>query len=392
MDDACATGAGASSATFRIERGPKIYDPVADTLTMWTATGAPTIQVPTGRKSIVLFRDRIVIAKENIWDMSGAGNPLDWDFSGTDVNSAVEGTNSDAGLIGEPIQSMQSFSDDYLIFGCRNSTWILRGDPFFGGKLDAISRTVGATDVDGITMTNEGLALQITHDGIFGLAPGSDRFPEPLSDQIPTRLKKVLSDATYVAMCFDSNDNGAYIFTTPDGTATTTHYWFDWERRSYWPIELPKAYDPTKIHYRKDHQTTDMIVLLGGRDGYIRAFDPYSYTDDGTAIESYIKLGPFRPSNDQYHNGKFEIMQSTLGETGGPVDWEVYTGDTHEDVIRSATAADSGTWSADTKQYTTRVKLRCGSFLVKLSNNTNRQWIMEDLHLVVDKTRQRRPS
>lgn len=392
LGDACATGAGVGAASFRIERGPKVFDPVADTLTLWRATGAPAYQVPTGRKAIALFRDRIVMAKDNIWDMSASGDANDWDFSGTDANSAVEGTNSDAGLIGEPIQALQSFSDDYLIFGCRNSTWVMRGDPFFGGKLDSVSRTVGAADVDAITMTNEGLALFITHDGMFGMAPGSERFPEPLSDQVPDRLKKTLSEQTYVAVCFDSNSNGAYIFTTPDGSATTTHYWYDWERRSYWPVELPKAYDPTKIHYRKDHQTTDMVVLLGGRDGYIRFFDPYCYTDDGTSIDSYIKLGPFRPSMDQYFNGKFETMQSTLGETGGSVGWAVYVGDTNEDCIRQTTAIDSGTWSADTKQYSTRVRVRCGSFLIKLSNGSDRQWTMEDLHLVVDKTRQRRPS
>lgn len=385
----CATGAGATTCTFTIQRGPKIYDPVADTLTLWVATDAPTSQVPTGCTTIALYRDRISMTKDSNWFHSAAGDPLDWDYSSALLTGAVAGINADAGEIGETITAQQAFHDDYLLFGCRNSTWILRGDAKCAGVLGPLSRVVGAVSPDAITVTNENMAIFLTSSGLYGLQPGSEQYPTALSEQLPDDLIGMASSTHYLAVVFDAADDGAFIIANPNAGATTTHYWFDWARKSYWPFQIPKAYDPTKVHRLRAVQENQQRVLFGCKDGYIREFNRYATNDDGTAITSYLKIGPIR-AGDDYYDGILHTLDATLSQNSGPVTWTVYVGDNHETAATTASAFMTGDWDDTGKQYCVRVQGRAGGFVIKLSNYNRVPWSIESLVATISATRQKR--
>lgn len=133
-----AWAAGSGACAYRIERAPKIYDPLTNTIYILGATAG---QVPTGCPLVCRYLDRIVLAgaeiAPHVWYMSRQGNPNDWDYSQTDSQRAVAGTSSEAGVPGDPLTALVPHSDDYLVMGCRNSLWRMRGDPAYGGSLGA---------------------------------------------------------------------------------------------------------------------------------------------------------------------------------------------------------------------------------------------------------------
>jgi hypothetical protein len=140
------SAAGTGTCSFRIERAPKVYDPAAGTLTLWSAT---TGQVPTGCPLICTYRSRLVLAGHpaapHAWYMSRTADALDFDYSAddTDGGRAVAGTQIDGGQIGQPITALIPHSDDYLLIGCLSSLWIVRGDPAMGGSIDNLSHSIG---------------------------------------------------------------------------------------------------------------------------------------------------------------------------------------------------------------------------------------------------------
>ena len=61
--------------------------------------------------------------------MSRQANIFDWLYSQADAQTPVAGSNADAGELGDTVKALIPYKDDYLIFGCSQTMWLLRGDP-----------------------------------------------------------------------------------------------------------------------------------------------------------------------------------------------------------------------------------------------------------------------
>ncbi|MBE7558228.1 hypothetical protein HS125_04510 [bacterium] len=124
---------GEGDCTLRVERVPKVYDSATGSLEPWIAR---TGQVPGGCGLLAVYRDRLVLARDHAWYMTRQGDPYDLDYAGADAGDAqrpVAGPASDAGTLGQEITALMPHSDDYMLVGCENSLWVMRGDPAAGG-------------------------------------------------------------------------------------------------------------------------------------------------------------------------------------------------------------------------------------------------------------------
>ena len=123
--------------TFTVERGPKVYDPVAGTLLNWVADPSKGF-VPAGCPLIATWNDRVALggasADPNVWYMSRRGDWHDFDYAARDTGRAVAGVTADAGRLGEPLTAFIVHQDDYFVFAGLRSMYVLRGDPGFGGQ------------------------------------------------------------------------------------------------------------------------------------------------------------------------------------------------------------------------------------------------------------------
>ena len=218
--DSAAGGAG--TCNYRIERAPKIYDPAENTVEIWTAE-ADKGQVPTGCKLICLYRDRLVLSgadqAPHLWYMARQGNPLDWEYfpeDPTDPGRAVSGQSSDAGIIGDAVTALIPFKDDYLIFGCNHSIWMLKGDPATDGRIDAVSYTVGVLGAKSWCQGPKGEVYFMSPDGLYVMVPGSYAAPKPLSPKkLPRRLKRINPETHECLLLWNDEEQGVHIYLTP---------------------------------------------------------------------------------------------------------------------------------------------------------------------------------
>jgi len=399
--------AGTGNCTFRVERAPKVYSPITNTIALLEATDG---QVPSGNPLIARFRDRIVLAgadnAPHVWYMSRQADPTDWDYAEDDSQGAVAGTSSPAGVPGQPITALVASSDDYLIIGCTNSLWVMRGDPKYGGgELDNLSQTVGIVGANAWAIGPASECIFLSQDGIYIVPPGASGYPVSVSRELlPEELKNINNDYTNVMMEYDAKDKGIHIYLTPEDTNERVHWWMDWERKTFWPVQLQGDHEPFAIARMLAQSAEDTGVVLGCRDGYIRRYSSLNITDGGNDIETYLVLGPI-PLGDDYNAGRMRQLIGAMAEDSGDVTWMICSGDTYEEtldliadagieyfvdasgnffvdasgnffVADSGSAPDAtGTWN-NGLNHTVRPAGRGNAFAIKIVGGTDR-WALE---------------
>jgi len=384
---------GNGTCSYRIERGPKIYDPSTDTTSLMVAT---TGQVPTGCPLICRHLDRIFLAgaeiAPHVWYCARQGDELDFDYTQTDVQRAVAGTTigsvEGAGVPGKAITALISHSDDYLIMAGRDSLNRLRGDPAYGGSLDVLSHTIGIIGRDAWCNGPSGEIIFLSLDGLYILPPGGDMFPISISREVlPQEFLNLNPDTLDASLEYDVQGRGVHIYLTSDASAGRSHWWFNWETKTFWPWLLDENYEPTATCTLQATVIEDSGVILGGRDGYLRRLSELSERDCGTAFSSYVLIGPVGLAQDGY-TGTIVSMEAVIAEESGDVTWAVRPALTFE-AAATADASVTGTWVAGLNAPV-YAPGRGQAMTLKITGGTGRRWALENIVAVVRQSGRRR--
>ena len=371
-----------TGCTFRIERAPKAYDPDAGTLTLLTAT---TGEVPTGCPLTCRYLGRLVLAgaeiAPHVWYMSRQFNETDWDYSQADSQRAVAGITAEAGVPQKAMTALFTHSDDYCIMACRDQLWRMRGDPAFGGSLNALSHTVGIISQDAWCIGPSGEVVFLSLDGVYVLPPGGNSMPMSLSrEKLPLEFLNLDPNNMSASLEYDVKDRGVHIFLTPDSTGTPTHWWLDWQYKGFWPVTLSSNHEPTATCTYQSSATESAGVILGGRDGFLRRYSKFAQTDDGTSFSSFIDIGPI-PMGPDGAVGILASMNGVMAENSGDVIYSIHPALTFE-AATSAASTSSGTWVAGFNA-TVRPDGKGQAYMLKIAGTPGSAWGMENVATIV---------
>lgn len=383
LDRACATD-GTGTCSFYIMRGPKVYDPKTNVLSLWmTAAISTGGSVPVGCPCIARFHDRICLAGNfqapHNWNLCRQGDALDFldTLDLNDVQRPMNGQDSTAGLVGQPITALAPHRDDYLILASDRAIYVMRGDPAYNGFIDCLSETVGFVDKTAFCRGPDGELIFLTREGIYGLPASANAVPTSMShERLPRELLDYSPALHTISLAFDVRGRGVHIYLTQKDSKLSKHWWFDWEQKGFWPVSLPQTMEPTAVCAVTNASAEDSCVLLGGRDGYVRRYRDSCEHDDGTSITSYVVYGPFSPFGD-FADSILMELQATLADISGPVTWAALPGETAEDALSgTAYAHATGTFNEDLN-YSVRPRTR-GLVYIKLNNQSSRRaWAIE---------------
>jgi len=388
---------GSGTCDFRVERGPKIYDPSADTLALMTTTDG---SVPVGCSIIARYRDRLVFAGDpnapHLWYMSRQGDPEDFDYgaSAMDFGRATAGSVSEAGAVGEPIKAIIPFSDDYLIFGCKNSLWQLEGDAVYGGQLNILDMSVGIVDKMAWCKGPGGELIFLSNDGVYVLSPGGGSHPIPFSrEKLPQELKNPDTNMYDISMAYDPVFNGVHLYMTvhrdavAGGAQPGLHWWIDWNFKGFWPMKTTTSLEPRVVFQSQSYEAANNNVLLGT---YLGVICNYSYSrgsDEGSAFESYVMYGPISLGGSMYRRGLISELWGVLDEQSAFVDWSVLVAETEESA-RGATVHTTGRWYAGASSKS-RPRARGMSFLLKISSEVA-PWAIDKIGAIIKRVGRQR--
>jgi len=326
------------------------YDPL-------TGVVATVDDAPTSQPLICIYQGRVVLAGEDhIFYMSAEDVDTDWDAGAHagNVGRAVMGYVGHSGKIGEKILALHPYEDRALVFGCQDSVWALYGNPAGGAEKKNVSPFTGIIGPGAIEVMPDGLVMFLGRRGLYTWQIGSERHPEFFSkERVPEELLDVDTSTTDVMMKYDHRSQGVYLFLTPN-SGVGSHWWINLETKAIWPVKLPATQQPLCATRISTSGYSD--IILGCKDGYLRRFDKDATTDDGTAIESDLLLGPFHVSRAEGMDGMVTEMVAAFGTGSGTVTWKLVTADSAEAVVDKAETAldgdgetgvdDTGEWVA----------------------------------------------
>ena len=322
------------------------------------------------------------------WFACAQNNPLDFDYfpATTTAGQAVSGNATDAGEMQDVINCLMPWERDYLVIGGDNSIAQLTGNPAAGGRFDNISGVTGvAWGRPFAQHPDKSLWFIGSRGGLYRLALGA-RDPERVtSTSIDERLADTNMAETIVEMEWDDRMQGFLIIFSPlDQTTAATHYFFDTRNKAWFPwVFATASQNPKCLHLMDGDDPADRVLLMGSWGGYLRSVGYDSDDDDGSAIDSYVVIGPLQ--TEEMVPILLKGLTALMDDAAADVTFSVHVGDSAEEAL-AAVAVYSGSFGAGKNRWSRR-RVTGHAIYVKLQNNTNNEtWALEKLQAMVDQT------
>jgi hypothetical protein len=319
----------------------------------------------------------------------GGNDPgVDFNYSQIDAAAAVAGNASRAGAIGDALNCLMPWTDDVLVLGGDHSIYQVQGDIAAGGQILAVSEAVGTLGPDCWDLDPTGTMYFVGTDGVYRMTVGSQ--PVNISSAaIRDFFVSINRTTTYVVANWDRDRNGLWIHLTPVNSGATTHLFYDASGGGFFPLQYPVTNGPISAATFDGDGPLDRQLVLGGRDGYIRKFDPTVLVDDnGTAsanISSYVQIGPYRPNGDAAL-AVLEALEVMLGDAPAGFSESqfqmILTIQSGKDALTALTVPTSSlsfTFIKQSRRKRLLQRISGGSFFFKIAGVANKLWSLEKL-------------
>jgi len=357
----------------------------------WTKHPGKTTAMPPKAYIGCLYRGRCCLSGNpndpHQWYMSRQNDPYDWDYTAGDAQSAVAGANANAGKIGDIVKAMIPYNDDYLIFGCASSVWVLQGDPAVGGSLKPISEKTGFFSSTAMTFDGEGNLWYFGTDGLNVIPNGFGSVKNVSNVALPNLIAdEAANPSTHrITLGYDRKRNGILLSITTLATGANSCYWYDIRGGGFFPESYPNVCGAYSQFYYASNVTGNADLLVGCRDGYIRRFLDTAKDDDSgasdTAISSQFMYPAVPMGADEDREGLLSSLTFVLagGASGSSfsdsdgVTYEIHVANDAETLAEAVTAGGTplhtGTISGTGRKNRIRNRAR-GVYMGLLLKNT----------------------
>ncbi|MGH2272154.1 hypothetical protein ACQ9LF_10175 [Anaerohalosphaeraceae bacterium U12dextr] len=358
-----------------------------------TATVKVNGTMPEEPTILALYRGRIVQSGDknspHIVYMAQIANPFNFSYGGDDVVGAVAQSSGYAGNIGDIVTAIIPYRDDYMIIGCSQTMWLMRGDPASGGSIDQISFTAGLFDKTSFAWDSEDNLYFLDCNGIYRIPAGFGAVEKLTQNTLPDFNTEfaLTPDVHRVTVVYDRKKHGILICKTDVDTGDNQNYWLDLRTSGFFPEHYPADCSVYAAGYYSADDPAYRELLLGCRDGYIRIFDPRLYKDQASsseaAIQSWMLIGPGHIAAEN-KQGILTHLLFVLSEESSQLAYELFTDTTAQAAIRAALTESAGADFKGTIRagLSAMIRPRCrGAYLVmKLGNQTlDRSWAFEKI-------------
>lgn len=336
------------------------------------------------------------------WFASKQFDATNWQYvvSPSLATQAVAGNNAPCGKCPDKVNALISWRDDLAWFGGDHSIWQLTGDPADGGRFDLISADTGIAFGRAFCFDPAGTLYLLGNQGVVYRASRGNK-PQAISGAVNLEIYRINVGTNIISMAWDQKFDGFHMFVAPiDPTATTTHYWWDAGTEvfspkpataftpsggaySWWPDVFGNvAHNAAAILLYDGDDPDDRVLLMFGRDGYVRQFDNTAEDDDGTAIDSFALIGPV--SNPKRYPYTTKDLQMTLEQNSGALSWGWQRGESVQAAVNNTTAAQTGTFAAGRNHSRSFRWTQHVGFLKLYSSATDVPWCVERGDLVLE--------
>jgi len=331
------------------------------------------------------------------WYMARQNNPYDWNYGTLDAQSAVAGSNADAGEIGGIITALIPYKDDYLLFGATTSVWRMNGDPAAGGRLVEVSLTTGIFGANSWTFDDQENLSFLGNGGVFQLPPQVGITPVDITQElIPDFWSDWALDASIhtVTMAYDKLNHGILMCKTLLADGTNENYWIDTRTKGFFPESYPTNSGVYYAYYYDAIDPAFQSLILGTTGSYLKQFDAATLNDDTgastQAIDSFVVFGAILAAANGDSKARLTLASHTLSADSSAVISSIFTHHTAEQLIDGIDDATLSpvivtTITPTTRPVRRRQRARGTYFAVRLQNAVASQtWGLESFTINVE--------
>ena len=370
----------------------------------WTKYPGSVGDMPSKAYLGCFYRSRCVLsgnpAEPHAFYMARSGNPWDWTYAANDAQSPYKDGLASAGQVGDIIRALIPRRDDYLVFGCNTSTWILQGNPCEGGQLYPVDDNTGIYGGTAWCWDMAGNLWFWGSNGIYVMEGGQGRPVCKSIVPLPRLVKDEAADPSTHRICFglDPVRGGIVISITILATGVNSCYWYDTHTDGFFPEIYPALSGAYSLLNFQANDPDDRGLIAGCTDGYIRTWDDTAKSDDvgitTQAIDSKVILGPIPADPKSLAPAMITDVhvETSGGTTGGsesdssPVTVKLFAAETAEEVLENAATGtpNIATTSRPIGPRVSKNNYHLGGryFGVELQNNTIAQsWAIENVLL-----------
>ena len=347
---------------------------------------------------IETWRGRLVMAgmlsDPQNWFMSKVGDATTWAYDEVSSLAAVSGSLSAALQVGDIINGMVPCGDNILIFLCDHSIWRMTGDPLDGGVVTQVSDITGGAWGRAWCKDAQGNVYFFGSRGsVWRMAPDGE--PQRISTAIDaSRLAGIDLSTHLIRMAWDDRWRGIHLFVTPyDSTEPTVNYWWDADTQvrqtidivktpgSWWPdVFANVSHNPLAVYAFDGDGSDGRVILMGGRDGYIRQFDNTAESDDAYPIESELLIGPIQDKDQAFI---LTDVRATMGTESAGATLGVRAAVGTQAAFESADKYTGTLVAGQNKSRAVRVR-GTSAFIRIYSNEIAAPWSLEGMQAVVE--------
>lgn len=317
----------------------KKYNPATGTngtVSTWTAATAGTIPANGSDKARLMctWGNRMVLSgiksdPQNIF-MSAINDPENFDYNPVPnvVTQAVAyGVTENLALLPEPVMALMPFNKDIMFIGGDHSLYVQTGDPMQGGRVELVSDITGTAFGPCWCRDPQGhIYFFGSRGGVYRVLPGG--MPERITaNRFERRLQLLDMNKNLVTLAWNDELMGVEVYITNLAGQPTDHFFYDvradaWLKDRFGNVD----HNPCAVHVFDGDSNGDRVTWLGGQDGYVRYRGSQYASDDGTAIESFVILGPVQTEGG---NIPFTVseLQGFIVEGSSNVNWELSVGE-----------------------------------------------------------------
>ena len=350
---------------------------------------------PTNCGIIISALDRLWLAGDtsnpnNVYACR-IGDPPDWDYAAVDQGGAyaINGTN---GVLNGAVTSLIHHGDNCIIVGYRDAMDAIVGNPRAGGSKRTINQMHGPVSQTAWCKDEINNTWFLSRAGLYKIASGcisdGSNIQSVSRERLPASLHGIdPGGGDRVSLGYDLENRGLHIYV--DKATGTDEYWFyDTNDGGFWPMEFPTTMHLACILPPVMGATTSSLLAINS-SGSVYQFSDTQTTDNGTAIDSHLYLGPI-PLGSPTEDGILQEVQAALASTSGNLAWSVYAGQSAEEAYNDTPWFTGQNWTIAGLNHTQHPQVRGHACYLKLEDVSGSRWSFEEINCTVAKGGPRR--
>lgn len=306
--------------------------------------------VPSECGIVLSHGDRIWLAGKysapHLLFASKLGDHTAWDTAGPDADANPWASNvAPGGAIGDPITALVSHTEECLIIFCRDSTWVIRGEPWQSGPR-VLSPTTGALMPSATAHDGEGNLWYMTRDGLYMLPAGCGVAGAPVSKfSLPEDLQAINpgDSGTYVSVAYDVRFGQLWITVDKSGGSNDAVWSFDLVTHAWFRHTFGSGPMRLGVNFKAGSTLDDSSVLMLPAAGGVSQFD----RDSTESFDSSVLYGPLQVGAPGFE-GIFHKLQASIASDSDDVHWSIFIGDTaeaaYDNYVAGTYAYDGPVW------------------------------------------------